>query len=164
MDDLDEQEQERLRRQEYIRELREEAQKREPISEGDRLRAREYRREVEAERERQQTAAREWVTESIASESEQTPSHDGVSAQWNAWIEERIHAHMQLMTEATGEAMAEYVGQRLDEQRKQSRDELAEEVRRLWAIITELQSTLRALDRIDRAKAAEAPAVHETIQ
>ena len=162
MDDLDEEE--RLRRQQYIRDLREEAQKREPISEGDRLRAREYRREVEARSEQQLDANRQWISESIASEPEQTSSQDDVSAQWNAWIEERISAHMQLMTEATGEAMAEYVGQRLDEQRKQSRDELAEEVRRLWAIITELQSTLRALDRIDRAKAAEAPAVHETIQ
>jgi hypothetical protein len=162
MDDLDEEE--RLRRQQYIRDLREEAQKREPISEGDRLRAREYRREVEARSEQQLDANRQWISESIASEPEQTSSQDDVSAQWNAWIEERISAHMQLMTEATGEAMAEFVGQRLDEQRKQSRDELAEEVRRLWAIITELQSTLRALDRIDRAKAAEAPAVHETIQ
>jgi hypothetical protein len=159
-DQLDEQE--RLRRQEYIRGLREEAQKREPISEADRLRAWEYRREVEAKIEREQAANREWIAESIASEPEQTSSHEDVSAAWDAWIEERIHAHMQLMTEATGEAMAEFVGQRLDEQRKQSRDELAEEVRRLWAIISELQLTIRALDRIDRAKAAE-PAV-QTIQ
>jgi hypothetical protein len=162
MDELDEQEQERLRRQEYIRGLREEAQKREVITEEQRLNLREYRREAEAKRERELAANREWISESIASEPEQTSSREEVSAAWNAWIEERIHAHMQLMTEATGEAMAEFVGQQLDEQRKQSRDELATEVRRLWAIITELQSTLRALDKIDRAKAADAPAV--TIQ
>jgi hypothetical protein len=161
MDDPDEQE--RLRRQEYIRGLREKAREREPVSESDRLRSREYRREIEARIEREQTAVHEWLAQS-ANEPEQASSTEDVSAQWNAWIEERIQAHMELMTESMGVAMAEFVAQQLDEQRKESRNELAEEVRRLWAIITELQSTLRALDRIDRAKAAEAPAVHETIQ
>jgi hypothetical protein len=56
------------------------------------------------------------------------------------------------------EAVGEEIGKSLDAERKQSRDELAREVerlnaesRKLFAIIGELQSTLAALNRFDRA-------------
>jgi hypothetical protein len=161
MDDLDEHEKERLRRQEYIRGLREEAQKREPISEADRLRAREYRREAEAQRERELDANRQWISESIASDPERTSSHDDVSAAWNAWFDSRFHINLEPMMSAVGKHLAE----QLDAEREVSRDELAQEVKRLWCVVSELQATIRAFNRIQSAEAGSpASAPHETIQ
>ena len=51
------------------------------------------------------------------------------------------------------EACGEEIGALLDEERKTSRDELAAEVRRFWAVVSELQTTIRDFHRIERAKA-----------
>jgi len=51
------------------------------------------------------------------------------------------------------EACGEEIGALLDEEPKTSRDELAAEVRRLWAVVSELQTTIRDFHRIERAKA-----------
>ena len=40
--------------------------------------------------------------------------------------------------------------------RAEAKDELAAEVRKLWAIVTELQTTLKAFDRIEHASKAKA--------
>jgi hypothetical protein len=73
---------------------------------------------------------------------------------WNAWFDTRFMNNMRPVLEAVGEE----IGQSLDRERKQSRDELAREVDRLnheakqlFAIISELQVTIRALNRIDAA-------------
>jgi hypothetical protein len=57
------------------------------------------------------------------------------------------------------EAVGEHLAEQLDAERKQSREEQAAEVRKLnaesrqlFAIVTELQTTVRDLGRIDRAK------------
>jgi hypothetical protein len=153
-------EEERLRRQEVIRAARLVAEgPRHVIDETARLEMRERERDHAAKIERERIAEREWFAQS-ANEPEQTSTHVDVSDQWNEWFD---HRFMDLMTPVL-ESVAKHLAEQLDADREKSRDELAEEVRRLWAIITELQSTLRALDKIDRAKAAEAPAVHETIQ
>jgi hypothetical protein len=62
---------------------------------------------------------------------------------WAAWLEARLQAERALIIEACGTA----IGEMLNEQRAKHRKELADEVRQLWSIITELQGTLRALDR-----------------
>ena len=59
------------------------------------------------------------------------------------------------------EACGEETGALLDEERKTSRDELAAEVHRLWAVVSELQTTIRDFHRIERAKALEAMPVEE---
>ena len=59
------------------------------------------------------------------------------------------------------EACGEEIGALLDEERKTSRDELAAEVRRLWAVVSELQTTIRDFHRIERAKVLEAMPVEE---
>jgi hypothetical protein len=77
---------------------------------------------------------------------------------WNAWFDARFRIHMREMMEAVGE----HLGQQLDEERAQSRQELSLEVARLttestrlFAIISELQEAIRALNRIDRANKDE---------
>ena len=59
------------------------------------------------------------------------------------------------------EACGEEIGALLDEERKTSHDELAAEVRRLWAVVSELQTKIRDFHRIERAKALEAMPVEE---
>jgi hypothetical protein len=69
------------------------------------------------------------------------------TAAWTEWMDQRIAdavaQERALIIEACGTA----IGEMLSEQRAKHRNELAEEVRKLWAIITELQGTMRALDR-----------------
>jgi len=62
---------------------------------------------------------------------------------WVAWLEARLEQARALIIEACGTA----IGQMLDEQRAKHRNELADEIRKLWAVLTEMQGTLRALDR-----------------
>ena len=59
------------------------------------------------------------------------------------------------------EACGEEIGALLDEKRKTSHDKLAAEVRRLWAVVSELQTKIRDFHRIERAKALEAMPVEE---
>jgi hypothetical protein len=59
------------------------------------------------------------------------------------------------------EGSGEEIGALLDEERKSSRDELAAEVRRLWTVMSELQTTIRDLHRIQRGKVLEAVPVEE---
>jgi hypothetical protein len=73
---------------------------------------------------------------------------------WNTWFDARFMELTRPVLEATGKHIAE----QLDEERRQSREELALEVQRLsaesarlFAVITELQQTLKSLGRIEAA-------------
>jgi hypothetical protein len=74
---------------------------------------------------------------------------------WASMIDERIEnaieAEHAFMIEIVGNAL----GEMLRDQRKEAKDELASEVRKLWAVLTELQCTLASLVRIGVTGKAE---------
>ena len=67
-------------------------------------------------------------------------------------IDERIASERELIATTIGAAIGDYVR----DVRAEAKDELAAEVRKLWAIVTELQTTLKAFDRIEHASKAKA--------
>jgi hypothetical protein len=71
---------------------------------------------------------------------------------WPAVIDERIASERELIATSIGAAIGDYVR----DVRAEAKDELAAEVRKLWAIVTELQTTLKAFDRIEHASKAKA--------
>ena len=72
---------------------------------------------------------------------------------WSAVIDERIASERELIATTTiGAAIGDYVR----DVRAEAKDELAAEVRKLWATVTELQTTLKAFDRIEHASKAKA--------
>jgi hypothetical protein len=119
------------------------------------------RREREAEHERiDQENARvfDWLRQKQYEDDASEPVRAGAAAEqddsWNRWFDGRFRDLMRPVLEAVGEE----IGKSLDEERKQSREELALEVQRLnseatrlFAIIAELQQTIAALNRVKHA-------------
>jgi hypothetical protein len=66
---------------------------------------------------------------------------------WESWIDARIEARLQQERALIIEACGTAIGQMLDEQRAEHREQLTREISQLFALITEMQCTLRALDR-----------------
>jgi hypothetical protein len=110
------------------------------------LELREERERVAAKQKHEMAANREWVTRSIQSEA--SPQIDNGEA-WNNWFDSRFAERMAPLLEA----VAEHLAAELDKDREKSRDELAQEVSRLWCIVSELQATIRAFNRLEAAKA-----------
>ena len=77
---------------------------------------------------------------------------DTMPVDWSAVIDERIASERELIATTIGAAIGDYVR----DVRAEAKDELAAEVRKLWAIVTELQTTLKAFDRIEHASKAKA--------
>ena len=77
---------------------------------------------------------------------------DTMPVEWSAVIDERIASERELISTTIGAAIGDYVR----DVRAEAKDELAAEVRKLWAIVTELQTTLKAFDRIEHASKAKA--------
>ena len=71
---------------------------------------------------------------------------------WNAWADAKIAAAIQderrFMIAVVGEALGEALGK----ERQADKADLAKEVDRLWAVISEVQQTLRSLDRINSSE------------
>jgi hypothetical protein len=76
---------------------------------------------------------------------------DHANRSWESWLNERLDVRMRLMLEAAGEELAES----LDSERKQSRDELSHEVKRLWAASPNCRKHFAPFNKIQQ-KALEA--------
>jgi hypothetical protein len=116
-----------------------------PIGETDRIERRALEREARRERiDRENERVHDWIQrKNFEDASEPVAETDGGG--WNAWFDRRFMELTRPVLEATGKHIAGL----LDEERRQSREELALEVQRLntesarlFAVITELQQTL----------------------
>jgi hypothetical protein len=71
---------------------------------------------------------------------------------WNAWcnqrIAEAIHAEREFMLQVIGDALGEALGR----ERKRDKSDLAQEVNKLWTCISEIQETIRALNRVNASE------------
>ena len=67
---------------------------------------------------------------------------------WASVIDERIATAIEAEHEFMLQVMGNALGELLRDARKESADELAGEVRKLWAVLSEMQCTLIALNRI----------------
>jgi hypothetical protein len=90
-------------------------------------------------------------TEEIRSRSAPEPA----PIDWASEIDERVEAAIEHIVGNAFEIVGESLGELLRKQRQESKDELAGEVRKLWAVLAELQSTLAALTRIGVTGKAE---------
>jgi hypothetical protein len=118
------------------------------------------------QREREQTEREtervyEWLERRNYEDARSEPiaAADTNDGGWNAWFDRRFMELMRPVLEATGQ----HVAGLLDEERKQSREELALEVQRLnseatrlFAIIAELQQTIAAFNRVEAAQKRDA--------
>jgi hypothetical protein len=162
-------EDERIRRQNYVRHLKEREARKERfhMSEEEQRERRmaNYDRQIVERQEQIDNEA--WLTQQQCvadlKRAETAAAESGTDGGgWNAWFDARFDARfdacfMGKMAPVL-EATAEHIAGLLDDERKQSRDELAREVDRLtreaqqlFAIISELQQTMRSLGRIDAA-------------
>jgi hypothetical protein len=115
------------------------------------------RRQREREQSERETAAvYDWLERKRYEDEQAQQSQQPVdkSDSWNEWFAEQFRIYSHPMLEAVGEE----IGKSLNEERRQSREELAAEVarlnaecQRLFAIVSELQDTIKSLGRIDRA-------------
>jgi hypothetical protein len=135
-------EEERERRRQIIEEARSNASsERYPISPLARMEM----------RERQRAAEREplvYKTREVATQTE--PEPEPIS--WQEWVEERLTRERELIMEAVGEALGEFFERNL----KDINSELQADIRRLYATISEMQFNLRSLNKLERAKTANA--------
>jgi hypothetical protein len=131
-------------REAILRQAREHVANREPLSDEARL------RKVERSLEEQQREREPIIRKVHDGACEPQPHEEADASTWDNWLDERLGVRIRDMMQAAGEEISAL----LDEERKTSRDELAAEVRRLWAVISELQQTIKAFNRIERAKAS----------
>src|SRR5262245_11555851 len=73
-----------------------------------------------------------------ARERKQQPAAETDWSNWERWLRSHLDNERAVITAAVGEAL----GLSLEREREEHREELATEVRRLWAVIGELQATI----------------------
>jgi hypothetical protein len=149
---------ERKRRREIIQAARERANSpREIIGDSELLEMRQRERDARREQiDRENERVHDWIQQKNFEEGNVgEPAAETDDGGWNAWFDRRFMELTRPVLEATGKHIAGL----LDDERRQSREELALEVQRLnsesarlFAVITELQQTLKSLGRIEAAQ------------
>ena len=101
-----------------------------------------WRREV---REREAEHARERAQ---SRERRRLDTAPAPIVDWHAEIAAAVETAIEAERAFLFEVMGTALGESLRDARKESADELASEVRKLWAVLSEMQVTLSALNRI----------------